>query len=393
MSKNMIARTMRRGSDYNGWRFTSIESHTVEPTHMSPVPADSTDPLTFVFGAEAAELFRGKAVRVTPDKRVSVYDVIKVVTDAASADTARKTFERLCEQHAEVRTFCPEFQFSGPGRPTPVTDVQGMLTLINLLPGANAARFRAGGARLLVRFLGGDESLVQEVQAIAQHHAEGRSTGGVGQLFHEAALTQQSTPAITTTANENKFMLLSPRQAGINLTQFAKKPVCYLITLIHEQQLYIKVGHSCDFIERLATHKREIPDLIGVWYVTEAPAAVETAFKDYMRCAGKLTSAKVGSKVQTELLKDIDPTEAEMELCKHVMAHQVQSATEIHRIEIQAEIEKERIHADIEKERLQAEIEKERMQLERLKIVAQLIEKQPDIATQLLQLLNRVNRF
>lgn len=39
-----------------------------------------------------------------------------------------------------------------------------MIELINLLPGERAARFRQAGAKVLVRVLGGDETMVDEIR-------------------------------------------------------------------------------------------------------------------------------------------------------------------------------------------------------------------------------------
>jgi hypothetical protein len=58
------------------------------------------------------------------------------------------------------------YQFPGQGqRPTPVTDAKGLVIIMNLLPGNKAARFRAACASIIVRFLGGDEALLNEIRA------------------------------------------------------------------------------------------------------------------------------------------------------------------------------------------------------------------------------------
>ena len=45
----------------------------------------------------------------------------------------------------------------------PVTDAEGITQIIMLLPGASAARVRLSAANVVVRYLGGDLSLVREV--------------------------------------------------------------------------------------------------------------------------------------------------------------------------------------------------------------------------------------
>ena len=111
-----------------------------------------------------------KKVRKTTDTppKVSVIDLITVVTEQ-SADAASKVFRRMTLEHPGVRTGCPDFKFPGPGqRLTPVTDARGLVTILNLLPGRAAAAFRAASADVIVRFLGGDDTLIAEIKRNAE---------------------------------------------------------------------------------------------------------------------------------------------------------------------------------------------------------------------------------
>jgi hypothetical protein len=93
------------------------------PTHL--------DPLAFVFGEEAAEMFRGKSVRVTPDKRVSVYDVIQIVCEV---EQPRHNLNAIISSTPEVGDKITNFQFHGQGQKlTPVTNIQGMLELLEII--------------------------------------------------------------------------------------------------------------------------------------------------------------------------------------------------------------------------------------------------------------------
>ena len=111
----------------------------------------------------------GKAVRKTQDvpPKVSVFDLIEAVT--GQVGQGRMMFKRLIQDHPEVVTLCYNLKFEGPGqRLTPVTDARGAVTFINLLPGRNAATFRAASADVFVRFMGGDPSLIDEIQRNAE---------------------------------------------------------------------------------------------------------------------------------------------------------------------------------------------------------------------------------
>ena len=70
--------------------------------------------------------------------------------------------------HPEVSPNCRKYRFRGRGqRLTPVmADTRSIVELILALPGRHAARVRRQAAKLLVRYLGGDLSLVDEVCAL-----------------------------------------------------------------------------------------------------------------------------------------------------------------------------------------------------------------------------------
>jgi hypothetical protein len=107
----------------------------------------------------------GRKIRKTTEipPRVAVYDLIAAVTDD-SANVAR-TVRTLLKNHPVIKSNLTPFPFPHtPGGPTPVTDARGVVTIINLLSGARAARFRAASADIMVRYLGGDPTLVADIQ-------------------------------------------------------------------------------------------------------------------------------------------------------------------------------------------------------------------------------------
>ena len=76
-------------------------------------------------------------------------------------------FKRLQHDHPEVTANSSDFKFRSRGqRDTPVTDVRGIVEIIMLLPGQQAARVRRQAAELLVRYLGGDMRIIDEVCAL-----------------------------------------------------------------------------------------------------------------------------------------------------------------------------------------------------------------------------------
>ena len=106
-----------------------------------------------------------KQVRKTDETppRVSVVDVAAVIT-GKDHNAAAQDLRRMSEKYPEVNAKCIDFKFPGQGqRKTRITDARGMVSVIMLLPGRHAARVRRQAADLLVRYLGGDLALVDEV--------------------------------------------------------------------------------------------------------------------------------------------------------------------------------------------------------------------------------------
>ena len=102
---------------------------------------------------------------------------------------------RIYERYGEVRTNCPDFRLRGRGqRDTPVTGVRGIVDIIMLLPGQQAARVRRQASELLVRYLGGDLAIIDEVCALRgfQEELAIRAPEGPRRLFGEVVEASSS---------------------------------------------------------------------------------------------------------------------------------------------------------------------------------------------------------
>ena len=94
---------------------------------------------------------------------ISVIDVVVALTGKSGREAA-EVFRRLTCSYPEIEANCSHFQFAGERqKTTPVTSAKGIVEIIMLLPGNQAARVRRQAAELLVRYLGGDITLVDEV--------------------------------------------------------------------------------------------------------------------------------------------------------------------------------------------------------------------------------------
>lgn len=111
-------------------------------------------------------------VRVNEHGQASVIDVLMCVCftgdngklTLTARVNASKYYQRLCSEYDEVKTFCLNFRFPGPGqRDTPVAGRKGMIRIIQLLRGKRAAKFRESLAGLMVRYLDADMGLAENI--------------------------------------------------------------------------------------------------------------------------------------------------------------------------------------------------------------------------------------
>jgi len=129
--------------------------------------------------------------------RISIIDVAIAVT-GKTHHYAAQDYRRLLNQYPELGHHCFPFKFPGRGqRDTPVVDVRGIVEIVMLLPGRHAARVRRQAAELLVRYLGGDLSLVDTVCATRGCQEAGPSASSLTWF------------ALTTSATEMLFGLTS----------------------------------------------------------------------------------------------------------------------------------------------------------------------------------------
>ena len=105
------------------------------------------------------------SIRRTDERppRLSVIDVSILVTGKDARKTAQD-IGYVKERFPEVAQNLGLYKFQGRRqRETPVANIRGAIELVFLLPGRHAARVRREAASLLARYLGGDQTLVDEI--------------------------------------------------------------------------------------------------------------------------------------------------------------------------------------------------------------------------------------
>lgn len=358
---SVIRKTVMQNGIMNGYRFTVLEA---PAPALTSTQIDNTQQThtqnVFTFWEEVDELFKGGKIRYTTTQPmlVSVYDIIKVVTGCTNT---RMMYGTVQQNNAEVVKHFTTFQFSGAGeRPTPVCDVSHVIELINVLQGARAARFRAAGAKVLVRFLGGDESLIDEIRENAEKQTQ--ITEGPMRMFQ--------LPNGLTGAGAACSIMLSPSIQDMTVADIRGACV-YLIIFKHGDNVAIKFGWSKDLQQRVRDHYRVYPEM-RVWAAIpctyrEVAEQTECLFKGKMGAYIEQMQLGASNKVHTEVLTRITPEEAERHLraayetvsCEHSV-HNPMAMKEL-------ELRKLALEADVLRQQLllqQAETEKLRVLME-----------------------------
>jgi hypothetical protein len=104
-------------------------------------------------------------VRVTPNNEYALMDIGMVVT-GKDANHAAQDLQITMNRYPEVTQNLGDFKFTGQGQriPTKVGNLAKVIEYIMLLPGVTAARIRVEASKILVRYLGGDLKMIDEVR-------------------------------------------------------------------------------------------------------------------------------------------------------------------------------------------------------------------------------------
>ena len=146
-----------------------------EPQAIQPAPAVLSEavahpnPATNSAGVlvELGALLQCDVTQMRSAGRIlSVIDVAMAITGLARDQASKAVRTLLCE-HPEVRSKISNLKFPGRGqRETPGAEIETIIEIIMLLPGAAAATTRQQAARLLRRFIGADQSIIDELQVM-----------------------------------------------------------------------------------------------------------------------------------------------------------------------------------------------------------------------------------
>ena len=133
---------------------------------------------------------------------------------------------------------------------TPVVNVQGMVKLLFWLPGESAKQFRSKSAETMIRYLGGDLTLIDEIKHIDQVHQA--NPDNIAQIFRNEI-------------NNNLFTqdLINTSKKLINYYG-NKNDIFYMFSFKLAEEWYAKygiVGELREFHERISQHIAEFEQI------------------------------------------------------------------------------------------------------------------------------------
>lgn len=127
----------------------------------------------------------------TATQKASVIDVVKMVLQC-NPSAAYSYYSRLLQENSEnevgtgvgtdnsnLSQLCEKIRIDGKGKLTPVADAKTLVEIVFLLPGKMARDFRRKSAAKVCRLLGGDMTLVSEIEerrTLLESTEEGRAT-------------------------------------------------------------------------------------------------------------------------------------------------------------------------------------------------------------------------
>lgn len=339
---SMIKRRAERGEEAHGYKWELVVPEAPVAASVGDEAVDVDAP-KFTFRECVEAIFNGGQVRVTDEnpRRVSVFDLITIVADSKNP---HMVYQRLCAENAEVITYCENLMFPGAGqRDTPVCNAEGAMYIVNLLPGKRAVLFRKSAIHTLTRFLAGDATLHEELDANAARQAELAEKEMAG----KHAMVAYSNPQYA------RFLFQAPSMAGKYVNMFYNRQVVYLLVWQHDGDAYIKVGWSDNFGQRM----RDIA-LPGfkIWcvYATQEARRVELAFKQDFAAWNKVM--KLGGSTQTELFTGVCIEECEERLVQLVEEHGACDAWQKQRATWEHERKMKELENSLELKRLELQI-------------------------------------
>jgi hypothetical protein len=234
-------------------------------------------------------------LRKTPANWPALIDITMIFTGLKN-NQAGEAVRLLLAQHPEFQEFILKFKFPGRGRQTiDVAPVVVALDFAFLLPGKAAAQMRRQAAKLVVRYLGGDITLVDEV------YTNRRVQESLAAVPAEERTPQECAARMCGEAVENQ---VQPLAASAERLFVPRKPLViqdqeavglpgsdHLYAAARHGENLIKIGVSKDVLQRL----RDLAQSFGGHYELLAVWPNEAVLEGLVLEILKSAKASVGS--------------------------------------------------------------------------------------------------
>ena len=213
-------------------------------------------------------------IRMTLQKQPAIVDSISIITRKDKRHSA-EDLRRISEKSRVVDSNCVLGIFPGNSRRTPIAkDLKTLIQVIFLLPGREASLVRQAAAEIFVRFMGGDLSLIGEVQRIHEVQAFLREHEPEHpmRIFGEAV---ESTPS-TEVAPASQTPRVPPNPVIMKVEDSIGLPGSdHLYAASRMEDNILKIGVSKDVVERMPELSRNFQAGYSLQAVWPGEAALE----------------------------------------------------------------------------------------------------------------------
>ena len=202
---------------------------------------------------DVIQSMEASTIRVDKDTQTgSAMDTIRMVLKCSSG-TASTYLSGLFSTSPELNNHVCHIRINGKGKITPVADAKTLIEIVWLLPGKKAHEFRRQSSEKVCRLLGGDLSLVSEIEA---RHATLQSTKQ-GRATQEFLLDGRDDAIENFDGMPAGFKYLSEADR----TQFAKQMIGQQLKVGEQQLQESKVALKRKRVDDLVQSYRALQDL------------------------------------------------------------------------------------------------------------------------------------
>ena len=218
-------------------------------------------------------------IRMTPEKQPALIDVISILTKKNKNDSS-EVWRDLERNFRAVQENILNCHFPGERqRPTPVAkDLKTLVQVIFMLPGREASLVRQAAAEVFVRFMGGDLTLIQDVQRMneVQSFLREHEPEHPMRVFGEAVESEPTSTEVSSPAASLAPLQVPPNPVIMKVEDSIGLPGSdHLYAASRLEDNILKIGVSKDVVERMPELSRSFQAGYTLQAVWPGEAALE----------------------------------------------------------------------------------------------------------------------